>query len=584
MRKTILGFIICTVAVGGLFSAANPWGDLKKIYIYDSLNDLGRVSEMLDQIQLGLLKRKEKKEVARQFIDLGDHYYHQKKYRLAEKFYRKVLPISPSYWYVYNKLERINRDRGQLLFNFKNVFQQFSTLLRDFTAAFFLLNNLLNVLFFSCLLVLFVQAVLLFIKYFRLAGNDLLKDANNIFSLKRVLILAVLLFWPVLLFAGWMIYPFLIFGFLWVYMGSDERRSTVVIMVAVAVVSVLYSFNHMLEKNFRTQDFKIVKQVFDGRLFNRTVYESFDNELKVLQALSYYENDSLKTAEDILNATGENYKSTLKCDILGNINYRFDNIPESIRYYRQSLSLNDKNPIALNNFTMALIKNDNTEIFESWAKRYPEISEHKKRKLVLRDVEIPQRFLWRRLLSLPASSLNFWELVKGVLASLFAMPVLYGILLFLTYIILVLKVFDNVGQSTFCSKCSKIIKETTVHKSYKLCNDCYQLFLIKDVIFLEAKILKEKELAKRTRKRSLILWILSVVVPGLKLSFMDKNRSFILVTGLFFFTLGYYVFGSITLRMGFGTSPIFLNFIGLLAVLIYLVSNIMSLWGEEDGL
>ena len=34
-------------------------------------------------------------------------------------------------------------------------------------------------------------------------------------------------------------------------------------------------------------------------------------------------------------------------------------------------------------------------------------------------------------------------------------------------------------------------------KSHALCDGCYQLFLIKDPIFLEAKILKEKEISRQ---------------------------------------------------------------------------------------
>jgi hypothetical protein len=232
---------------------------------------------------------------------------------------------------------------------------------------------------------------------------------------------------------------------------------------------------------------------------------------------------------------------------------------------------------------MALLKNDNPEVFESWAKRYTEIQEYKKKKLQLRDVELNQRFLWRRLLGIPGARLSVWGVLKNVVGAILSMPVFYCLLLFLLYIYIVPRIFEDIGESTYCSKCAKIIKETTVHKSYKLCNECYQLFLIKDVIFLEAKILKEKELTKGAKKRSLVLWIISILIPGLRLNYLKKNHIFNLLCGLFFFTLGFYIISTGVLTKVFHASPIFLNLVGMLAIFIYFGANIYALRGDEDG-
>ena len=146
------------------------------------------------------------------------------------------------------------------------------------------------------------------------------------------------------------------------------------------------------------------------------------------------------------------------------------------------------------------------------------------------------------------------------------------------------KVFQNLGKSTHCSKCSKIIKEVSVHKSYKLCDECYQLFLIKDVIFLEAKILKEKELKRKYRKKYLANLIFSIIIPGLNLLNKEKGKLFVGVSLVFWLLLGFACFGIIIFSDIYSLAPIFLNYIGFLAILMYLLINIFSLRGDDYGL
>ncbi|MCK4835852.1 MAG: hypothetical protein KAT17_04410, partial [Candidatus Aminicenantes bacterium] len=303
----------------------------------------------------------------------------------------------------------------------------------------------------------------------------------------------------------------------------------------------------------------------------------------ILLSLSYYENNQLETAEDILKSTGESFRNKIKFILLGNICYKFENITESIKYFRMALRLDDSSDIALNNFTLVLLKNNNPEVFKSWAKRYPEINEYKNNTLLLKEIELSQIFLWRRVLNLTEQKFNFWFLFKNILQSLFSLPVIYCILIFIGYIFIIPRLFFQVGKSTYCSKCFKIIKESSANRSYKLCNDCYQLFMIKDVIFLEAKILKEEELSKKTKKNTIIVLLFSLIIPGLKLNFTSKNRMFIILTGLFYFLLGYFILNTYVLEKVFLSPPLFLNFVGGLAVVLYFLINIYTLRGSEDG-
>jgi tetratricopeptide (TPR) repeat protein len=342
--------------------------------------------------------------------------------------------------------------------------------------------------------------------------------------------------------------------------------------------------NLMLEKNFKSQDFKTVRKVYNGHLFDKNDYMAFDNSLKVAQAFSYYENGNYDTALDILMATGDEFESVLKFNLLGNIYFRHNDIPQSSKQFQKSLKKRSNNNIALNNFTLVLIKKNDPKVFKQWAIRYPEIEKLRIRELTLKEVKLQQTVLWERLFNSSKETFSFGSFIKGILSELFKLPIIYYIIFFIIYILVMKKLSPNLGESTYCSKCSKIIKEASVHRSYKLCDECYQLFSIKDVIFLEAKILKEKELKKKFAKYYFLYLIFSILIPGLNFNQRENNRLFLVLSTIFYFLLGFAVVGAINFNYGFSAAPLFLNLIGMCAVAFYFVVNLFSVLGDEDGI
>jgi hypothetical protein len=116
-----------------------------------------------------------------------------------------------------------------------------------------------------------------------------------------------------------------------------------------------------------------------------------------------------------------------------------------------------------------------------------------------------------------------------------------------------------------------------------LCDDCYQLFSIKDVIFLEAKILKEKELRKKFKKKYIVFVIFSLLIPGLNFNYRGNNRLFLLLAVIFYFLVGFAVVGIVNFSRIFSTAPLFFNLVGIGAVGFYLLINIFSVLGDEKG-
>ncbi len=126
----------------------------------------------------------EKIDLMNKLTELGDRYFLKKNDPLAEAFYRQTLKISPQdAWPVYNKLEKISRRRGGLLWNFAGVARQFALLTRSFNGSILLLDGFFSVLMFAGLLLFFMVAAALAVRYFKLAAHDFILEGTSRFSL-----------------------------------------------------------------------------------------------------------------------------------------------------------------------------------------------------------------------------------------------------------------------------------------------------------------------------------------------------------------------------------------------------------------
>ncbi len=584
IRWTLSGLALLASA---LAAAGNPWGDLKKIYLYEASNNQGEVRRNLERLDAQALPPEEKVELIKKLADLGDRFYQKNKFSMAEAVYRKTLRISPAdAWPMYNKLERIARRQGRILWNFSNLWRQFKLVLHGFGSSLLLLNSALSVLMFSGLLLFFMVTASLGIRFFKLAAHDFILGGGSRFRIQRLLLLLALLLWPLAITGGWGFYPFLFCGILWNFLNHDERVSIQRILAALLALAFLFSLGRYLENSLRSPGFQTIKKVYSGHLFPESTWSRFDNEMKVMQAYAYFHRGQTDAAMDVLLATGASYTTPLKSNLLGNIYYEKGNFLQSIQFYRQSLSQDDRNPLTLKNFTVALLKNNDPELFRFYSKNYPRINEFKDKVSTLQKTRLSEKILWTRLLNYSWRRFHVWNFLKITVIEFIEFPVLLGILILAAYVIFLKKFFPALGQSIFCSKCAKIIKKMPIEqvRSHALCEDCYQLFLLKDPIFLEAKMIKERDINRQFRLKNSLLLFASLVIPGFILNFRDKGRAFIFLFMSFCIVFGFFLFTAMNFKSLFGAIPMFLNLIGLAAVVLYLAINAYSLREDHHGI
>jgi tetratricopeptide (TPR) repeat protein len=567
-------------------AAANPWGDLKKIYFYEASGNLAEARRSLERLDAEALPPNDKVELVRKLVELGDLHLRKKNDPLAEAYYRQALKLAPqNVWPVYNKLERIFRRRGGFFWKFSDLGRQFALVTRSFNSSVLLLGGLFSVLMFSGLLLFFMVAAALAVRYFKLSAHDFILEGQNRFSMLKLLLLLLLLFWPLLITGGWAIYPFLLCGILWSYFSHDERVLVKRIQVLLLVLTLLHGLGQYLERSMLSPGFQTVQQVYAGRLYPAAAYQRFDNEMKVMQAYAYYHDGQHDVAMDILLDTGSGYGTQLKYNLLGDIHHEKGHIAQSIQFYRQSLSLNDRNPVTLKNFTVTLLKNDDPDLFLFYSRNYPQLSGIKDKVATLQKDRLPEGILWRRLLNFSWRRFHPWHFLEVVAGEFLRFPVLLALLAMAAYIFLLRRFVPSLGQSIFCSKCGKIIRKMSIEQaqSHALCEDCYQLFLIKDPIFLEAKLLKEKEIGRQAVRKQLLQLAVSLVVPGFILNFRDRIKLFASLFFLFTVVFGLFLVNTVNFKGVFGVAPMFLNLIGLLAAVLYLVIAVVSLKEASDG-
>ena len=212
------------------------------------------------------------------------------------------------------------------------------------------------------------------------------------------------------------------------------------------------------------------------------------------------------------------------------------NIPQSIQYYRQSLSLDNRNPATLKNFTVALLKNNDPELFLFYGKSYPQINEFKDKVTALQKNRLPEKMLWQRLLNFSWQNFHPWNFLEIVVSEFLNFPVLLAILLMAAYVSLLKKLFPALGQSIFCSKCGKIIRKMSIEQaqSHALCDGLLPVVPDQGPHLPGSENPQGKgDPPAVPASRIPCCWPSSLFVPGFILNFRDKGKDFAVLFLLF---------------------------------------------------
>lgn len=555
----------------------------KIIYIFNS-GDYENTVDLIKNFDFENVYGKNKKLILIKLKLIGDTFTKRKKFKYAKSVYDAIKDNSNDYWQLGNSLQKYNKLKDGGGYSLRIILSQLTQISKNFDAKFLTINTLFGSIFFAGILLFFASTVFIFIKKFKLAAYDIFIDANGDLNKTKVIMVFLTLFWPILILSGWSVYPFLFAGFCWIYMSVSEKRLVIIQISLVIIVSFVFSFRNFIDNSFLSRDFKIAKIISLGKLYEKNEYSRFDNDLKVLQAFAYFKNGDVERSLDILLSTGENYINILKFNLMGDIYFRSNNFKRSIKYLKSALEINEKNKTALYNFAMVLSSQNNIKVYESYAKRYPVLIKLKEKIGEIKDPVIGSDYLWNRLLKRSGNNGGFLKIFAATFNEFIKLPILYFSIVFFIYIFLIIKLFPNAGNNKYCKKCNKIIDKSEARKSNNYCEQCYQLFQLKDIVFMEAKLSREKDLKKKMILRKGKLFITSLFIPGIILIEKGKDVVFSILSFLYFFCLIFSLSSIYIFKKIYGLYPIYLNLFMILSTILYLSINLYSLKGDDNGI
>ncbi len=581
MLKRMLVFLILSLAFLSL--GAEPWAQLKKIYYFQSLQQPEEVRAQLAAIDMEKLNgRRQRERFAARIMELGLLYQEQGDNALARLFLDKAMQISTANWTAWNAVEKMKKTESLINLGLRNGIRQFKDVLEDFSASFLLLVIFAESVFFSFLLLLFIWGFFLFSKYYRLAGHDFIKNEDEVLPPGRLAILALLFAWPMLILSGWAVFPFIVIGLLWHYLAGREKVLTYGIFSCLMLAALFLGLVRSWEKEAGSPAFQTVKKVFSGQTLARGNWGQLDAELQSLLAYSFYARGELEEAGALLSLD-QSRPNFEKSFLLGNIAFNLGNHLEAVRFYQEALGHDKNSEKALHNLTVALLRHGDAALFMETGDKYPGIHELRRQATGIKETVPGQRILKKRLLNYSQPRFNLLLTMGRCSREFLATQLPLYLVFFILYTLLVPKFLIFHGRSTFCNKCAKIIHLTSLKQSNFFCEECYQLFLLSDVVFLDAKQIKEKEISRKKTIAASKALLISLLIPGYYFNLTGRSTVFALLSLPFVFFLVFTFFTSRAFFSIFGITPVFLGPMMVLTVFFYLLGNLFSIREVGNG-
>jgi tetratricopeptide (TPR) repeat protein len=499
----------------------------------------------------------------------------------------KSLVLDPEEWRAFSLIHHHRPDRSFFSLDFLQAFSsQIGRLLRKFETAVILTTQILEAMFWAVILTILAFVVWLIRQYLPLATVDMIMDDRGLVDKKKLAVWCLLLLWPVLFGSGWLLLVFIVIASLWLYTDADERKTLRVLFIILALMTVLSSLNLFLVQQMNHPDFVQSKEIIETGHTRFSRQELGQNsQARLFLAYNNFRDGHLEEGITWLNEAEDSGQHELKGNLYGYAFLSNKEYDRAISFFSTVLSKNPLNETAVYNLTLALLEKKEEAVLDAYMNRFPQITSYRDRVTQPRLPPITSRFLWELYLGSGKKieeSASFF-LVKSVLHKLILFPVLYYFIVFFIYIRFLPEMFRHLGRSTHCTKCQKAIKKDNSNKAVNVCNDCYQLFMIKDAILVDAKSFKEAEINRLNKKKNVLLLLLSFVSPGFFLHMRGQHLLFSIINFFYFLFILLAVLVWQPLAAFHGITPLFAKASGFLAALLFLFGNAMVFKGDEYG-
>lgn len=525
---------------------------------------------------------------SRRLVDVGLELLNQGQKETAFQLFQKIRLLDPSEWRGLSYREQFRDDKKFVDFaNTKKMLDQLNRLFKQFEPSVILLTQVNEALLWAVMLTLLAFAVWLIRNYLPLATHDMILNEKGILEKKRLLAWFLLLLWPIFIGSGWFLLAMVLIASLWFYADKAEKKTLLSLLVLLALMTVLQAVNLFLLDQAKNPSFLQTKDIIKNHLldYNADAIEGNPNA-KLMMAFNNFHSGYLEEGMEWLNAVDEKVRHNIKRNLYGYAFLVNKDYQNAISAFAEVLSQDGSDSTALYNLTLALMENKDEKSYEAFLNRFPKISQFREKVGQARLPTVSQGFIWSLFVSSgkkPTESTPIF-VFRAALKNLIRIPTLFFFIVFLAYIKLLPHLFHDIGKSTHCAKCQKAIKKGNSNRAVNVCNDCYQLFLIKDSMMADAKSFKEAEINRINRRKNSLLLLFSFLSPGFFLHMRGQHRLFSIFSFFYFLFVFLAFVAWHPLAEFYGTVPLFAKAFGVLAAFLFLVSNALIFQGDEYGI
>lgn len=499
----------------------------------------------------------------------------------------KTLILDPKEWRAVSYIHFFKKDVSFFSTEYvRSLMQQVGRIFHNFEASVLLITQFLEAMIWAVMLTMLAFAIWFVRQYLSLGTIDMILDDKGLVDKKRLAIWCLLLLWPLFLGAGWIFWVIIILAALWFYTDAGEKKAIKILFITLTFMAVLASVNKFFVQQMSQSSFLQTKNIIVTNQTTPSRKTIADNNIaKLYLAYNFFRAGNLEEGISWLNSADDTAHHVYKANLYGYAFLANKEYERAISFFSSVLAKDSSDQTALYNMTLALLENKDEKVFEAYLNRFPSISTLMDKVTQPQLPPIGSHHLWQLFLSAgkKQSESTVFYVLKSVLINLASLPILYLLGVFAFYIRMLPRFFHQIGKSTHCTKCQKPIKKDKSSRAVNVCNDCYQLFLIKDAIMIDAKSFKEAEIIRSNRKKNIIFLFLSFLFPAF---FLHMRGQHLLFAALNFF---YFLFLLIALVVGQplaafnGTMPLFTKAFGFIAAGIFIVGNALVFRGDEYG-
>ncbi len=427
--------------------------------------------------------------------------------------------------------------------------------------------------FFSGIFISFLVFVFFkYFYYFEVLAFDLKISSKFL----KLIIFIIFFLLPSIFFLGLFYIPFSLAAIAFFYSLKEEKKTIFIYLFLFFISFLFLLYTDFIQTASQNANYKAILKIKDGEYKSDylTRIENYlgnnpDPQLALTLAVRYYNDNLLFDAKRVLERIKETEQyNKIKYFYLGNIYYKVGFFSKAKDMYFRALQSAPDDPYINFNISVLLYRINQPDL----AQKYALISQ---KAGIKRSEDIIS-------LKDPIAT-NIFPYVKfKIKRNDFNHPILLGIIVFFVFLALLKLIIRNIGFSTRCASCGRPTKKNRNSINDRYCEECFNLFIIREPFLSETRKIKYKEIEEKNLKKSKIVLFLSIFLPGLDFIYREKIYLYFILSSIFHFFFFLFIFIRLDLiPLKFDGIISFPEIFLWIALFFYLIINIIIYFVEK---